>query len=203
MDALLELFSKLHELDALIRWGGYTLLFAIVFAETGLLMGFFLPGDSLLLTAGLLASVEGSPLAIGPLLAVLSAAAVLGDSTGYAIGAYVGPRIFRREESRFFHRRHLLRAQRFYEKHGVKTIVLARFAPIVRTFAPTLAGVGRMHYPTFLAFNLIGGVAWVSSMTLAGYALGTIIPNGRDYFPWIVIGVIVLSLLALRIWKEE
>ncbi len=203
MDAFLELFSKLHEIDALIRWGGYTLLFAIVFAETGLLIGFFLPGDSLLLTAGLLASVEGSPLAIGPLLAVLSVAAVLGDSTGYGIGAYVGPRIFNREESRFFHRKHLFRAQRFYEKYGVKTIVLARFAPIVRTFAPTLAGVGKMHYPTFLAFNLVGGVAWVCSMTLAGYALGTIIPDGRRYFPWIVGAVILLSLLALKAWKDE
>lgn len=191
------------ELDALIQWGGYTLLFAIVFAETGLLVGFFLPGDSLLLTAGLLASIHGGPLDIRWLVLILCVAAVAGDSFGYALGAYAGPRLFNREESQFFHKKHLARAQRFYEKHGVKTIVLARFVPIVRTFAPTLAGVGKMRYSTFLLFNLLGGIAWVCLMTLGGYLLGTVIPNGRSYFPWIVGSVILLSLLALRAWKDD
>jgi membrane-associated protein len=174
-------------------------LVAIVFAETGLLAGFFLPGDSLLVTAGLLAT-EGGPLRIGPLVGLLGAAAIAGDSTGYAIGRFAGPRLFRREDSRFFHRAHVARTQRFYAKYGPKTIVLARFVPIVRTFAPTVAGVGQMHYRTFLLYNVVGGLGWVGSMTLTGYWLGRSIPNLERHLHWVIAIVIVLSLLPL--WRE-
>src|SRR3989338_5453629 len=153
MEAISEFLSRLYQFDELIRWGGYTVLLAIVFSETGLLAGFFLPGDSLLVTAGLVAST-GNTLNIWILIPLLSFAAIAGDSTGYTIGFHLGSRIFARENSRLFHKNHLIRTQHFYEKYGAKTIVLARFVPIVRTFAPTVAGVGKMHYPTFLTFNV-------------------------------------------------
>mgnify|MGYP001597909686 FL=1 len=197
-----EFFSRLYQFDELIRWGGYTALVAIVFAETGLLAGFFLPGDSLLVTAGLVAAGEG-PLHIGWLIVLLSVAAIAGDSTGYAIGYHLGPRLFSREESRFFHKAHLARTQRFYERYGVKTIILARFVPIVRTFAPTVAGVGKMRYPTFLTFNVVGGIGWVASMTLAGYSLGRMVPDIERYLHWVIAAVIVLSFLPLlREWQR-
>lgn len=201
MEVLTEFFSNLYRFDALIRWGGYTVLVAIVFAETGLLAGFFLPGDSLLVTAGLLAAAEGS-LNVWLLLVLLSLAAIAGDSTGYAIGYHVGPRAFNRQDSRFFHKDHLIRTQRFYEQYGAKTIVLARFVPIIRTFAPTVAGVGRMRYLTFLLFNVIGGIGWVTSMTLAGYFLGRSIPDIERHLHWVIGTVILLSLLPIvREWR--
>lgn len=196
----MDLFANL---DELIRWGGYTLLAAIVFAETGLLAGFFLPGDSLLVTAGLLASGDGI-LNIWWLIALLSLAAVAGDSTGYAIGYHLGPRLFTREDSRWFHKDHLRRTQTFYEKYGVKTIVLARFVPIVRTFAPTVAGVGRMRYRTFLLFNVIGGAGWVLSMTLIGYFLGRAIPDIERHVHWVITVVIIVSFIPiLREWRHS
>jgi len=197
----MEFFSQLYQFDELIRWGGYTVLVAIVFAETGLLAGFFLPGDSLLVTAGLLAAGEQQLLNIGWLILLLSAAAIAGDSTGYAIGYHLGPRIFRREDSRLFHKDHLARTQHFYDRYGAKTIVLARFVPIVRTFAPTVAGVGRMRYRTFLAFNVLGGIGWVMSMTLTGYFLGRAIPDIERHLHWIIGIVILASLMPiLREW---
>ncbi len=144
-------------------------LAVIVFTETGLLIGFFLPGDSLLVTAGLVAYLGDWPLA--PLMALLSAAAIIGDTVGYSIGFKAGPSIFNREKSLFFNRDHLLKAQAFYEKHGGKTIILARFVPLIRTFAPVVAGVGKMNYRQFLFFNVFGGIGWVCSMLLIGYAL--------------------------------
>ncbi len=199
-ETLTELFTTLYRFDELIRLGGYTVLVAIIFAETGLLFGFFLPGDSLLVTAGLLAVGDG-PLQIGPLIALLWLAAIAGDSVGYAIGYQVGPRLFRRESSRFFHKDHLLRTQRFYQKHGAKTIVLARFVPIVRTFAPTVAGVGKMRYRTFLIYNVLGGLGWVLSMTLAGYWLGRTIPDIERHLHWVIGIVILVSFIPiLREW---
>ena len=195
-----EWFSHLYQFDELIRVGGYVAVTAIVFAETGLLLGFFLPGDSLLVTAGLVAAGEGT-LHIGPLCVLLCAAAVAGDSTGYAIGYHLGPRIFAREDSRWFHKHHVIRTQRFYEKYGAKTIVLARFVPVVRTFAPTVAGVGKMRYRTFLTFNVLGGIGWVLSMTLTGYFLGRSVPDIGRYLHWIIGTVILLSVLPLlREW---
>jgi len=196
VEIITEFFGHLHRFDELIRWGGYAVLVGIVFAETGLLAGFFLPGDSLLVTAGLLASTDGV-LNIWVLVPLLCAAAIAGDSAGYAIGYHLGPRLFRREGSRFFHKQHLIRTQQFYERYGAKTIVLARFVPIIRTFAPTVAGVGRMAYRRFLAFNVIGGVGWVLSMTLGGYGLGRTIPNIAQHLHWVIGIIIVLSVLPI------
>ena len=175
------------------------MLVAIVFAETGLLVGFFLPGDSLLVTAGLLAN-HMIGLNIWVLNGVLMAAAILGDTTGYAIGYHLGVRLFARADSRFFRRDHLRRTQAFYDKHGAKTIVLARFMPIVRTFAPTVAGAARMPYRTFVTFNMIGGVLWVASMTLIGYFLGRAIPDIEHHLHWVIAVVIVVSFIPL--WHE-
>jgi membrane-associated protein len=172
---------------------GYGLYFAIIFAESGLFFGFFLPGDSLLFTLGLLAS-QGQ-LNLSTLLILGIIGAITGDSVGYAFGRRVGPRLFKREEGLLFKRDNLQKAQEFYEKHGVKTIVLARFTPIIRTFAPIVAGAANMHYPTFLVFNVIGGVAWITSMTVFGYLLGQQIPEGSHYSTLIVILIIIASLI--------
>jgi membrane-associated protein len=173
-----------------------------VFAETGLLAGFFLPGDSLLVTAGLLCAADGV-LNVWWLGLLLSAAAVGGDSTGYAIGYHLGPRIFSRQDSWLFHKDHLARTQRFYERYGAKTIVLARFVPIIRTFAPTVAGVGRMPYRTFLTYNVLGGLGWVWSMTLGGYFLGRLIPDLEHRLHWVITVVIILSFLPiLNEWRR-
>lgn len=197
-----EWLAQLYQFDELIRWGGYSVLVAIVFAETGLLAGFFLPGDSLLVTAGLLAGADGL-LHIGWLIPLLSVAAIAGDSTGYAIGYHLGPRIFNREDSRWFHKDHLARTQRFYEKYGAKTIVIARFVPIVRTFAPTVAGAGKMRYRTFVLYNIAGGIGWVAGMTLIGYWLGRSIPDIERYVHWVIAVVIVLSFMPiLREWHQ-
>lgn len=196
----MDLFSHI---DELIRWGGIAVLFAIVFAETGLPVGFFLPGDSLLVTAGLVASTQGT-LDIGALVAALCVAAIAGDSVGYAIGYHFGPRIFSREDSRLFHKDHLKRTNDFYRRYGAKTIVIARFVPIVRTFAPSVAGVGRMRYRTFLVYNVLGGIGWVCSMTLGGYFLGRSIPDIERYVHWVVGTVILLSLVPIFLeWNKQ
>ena len=196
MEVLQHFFSNLYRFDELIRWGGYLVLTIIIFSETGLLAGFFLPGDSLLVTAGLLSAVEGT-LNIWFLNLLLAAAAILGDTTGYWIGYHLGPKIFTRKNSFFFHQDHLIRTQKFYEKYGAKTIVLARFVPIVRTFAPTVAGVGRMSYRKFLAYNIAGGIGWVLLMTLAGYFLGRSIPNIEKQVHWVILVVIILSFIPI------
>jgi membrane-associated protein len=198
-----EFFSNLYRFEELIRWGGYLVLIFIVFAETGLLVGFFLPGDSILVTAGLLAAIDGE-LNIWILNLSLMAAAIIGDSVGYAIGHYLGPRIFTKKESLLFHREHVARTQRFYEKHGPKTIVLARFVPIVRTFAPTLAGVGNMKYRTFLSYNIFGGIGWVLSMTLTGYFLARSIPDIEKKIHWVVLVVIIVSFIPIvKEWRSS
>ncbi len=195
MEFLSEFFSKLHHLDQLVAWGGYTVITIIVFCETGLLAGFFLPGDSLLVTAGLVAS-QGH-LDIVWLNVLLIAAAIVGDSVGYMIGRFLGPKIFNKEDSFFFHKKHVERTRHFFERYGGKTIILARFVPIVRTFAPTVAGVGQMSYGKFLSFNVIGGVVWVLSMTSIGYFLGKTVPNIEKHFHWVVIVVIFVSFLPV------
>ena len=204
MEAIQEFFSRLYQFDELIRWGGYTVLTIIVFAETGLLAGFFLPGDSLLVTAGVLAAVDGH-INVWYLNVLLWAAAILGDSVGYWIGWHSGPRLFNRENSFFFNKKHVDRTQKFYEKYGNKTIVIARFVPIVRTFAPTLAGVGRMDYRKFLFYNVFGGVLWVSSMTLGGYFLGSAIPDIEKKIHYVILIVILVSFIPIFIemWKAR
>lgn len=190
-----EFISKLNHLDQLIAWAGYVGVTAIVFSETGLLAGFFLPGDSLLVTAGLVAS-QGT-LNILYLNILLVAAAIAGDNTGYFIGHHAGPRLFKREDSLFFHKKHLERTHEFFEKHGGKTLILARFVPIVRTFAPTVAGVGRMKYRRFLAYSICGGCAWVLSMTSIGYFLGRTVPNIEKHLHILVGIVIIISFLPV------
>jgi len=201
MEILKEFFSNLYRFDELIRWGGYFVLIIIVFAETGLLAGFFLPGDSLLVTAGLLAALEGT-LNIWWLSLSLSLAAIIGDSVGYWIGYHAGPKIFNRENSFFFNKNHLIRTKKFYDKYGPKTIVLARFVPIVRTFAPTVAGVGRMEYKRFLIYNVAGGIGWVLAMISAGYFLGRSVPNIEKQIHWVILIVIFLSIVPIlrEIW---
>jgi len=196
LEFLAELARGGYSLDSLIRWGGYGVLFAIVFAETGLLIGFFLPGDSLLFTAGVVAGTGA--LDIWWLNVVLIVAAVAGDSVGYTIGWRLGPRVFRREKSLLFNPAHVERTRRFYERHGPKTIVIARFVPIVRTFAPTVAGVGQMEYRRFIFYNVAGGVGWVLSMTVAGYALGQFPIIGSNLH-WVAGVVIVLSLIPIAV----
>ncbi len=199
---------------------GYLLIFGIIFAESGLLIGFFLPGDSLLFTAGFLASEAGKELLVKlnlpanepffslPLLVIgCFAAAVIGDSVGYTFGRRVGRRLFQRENSRLFDKKNLLKAQEFYEKHGGKAIVLARFVPIVRTFAPIVAGIGEMHYPRFVMFNLVGGFFWAVGVTVAGYFLAAVIgAENIDKYLLPIIGLIVLISVAppaYHLWKER
>lgn len=196
--------SLLHaDLPTLLTTVGYVGLAVIILCETGLLFGFFLPGDSLLFTAGLLAS-QGV-FAIWLLIPILAAAAIVGDSIGYAIGARVGPALYKREDSFLFRKRYIEETEVFYAKHGPYTIVLARFVPIVRTFAPVLAGVGRMHYPLFVRYNVLGGLLWTVGLTLAGYFLGALVPGVADYLDAIIIGIILLSLTPLlhRWWQSR
>jgi membrane-associated protein len=199
MHTFIEFFQHLHSLDELISWGGLLVLVIIVFAETGLLVGFFLPGDSLLITAGLFAARPDSHLRIGTLLVALSAAAIIGQGVGYWIGYKAGPPLFSRPNSRLFKQEHLQKAHAFYEKHGGMTIVLARFMPIVRTFVPVVAGVARMPYRAFMLYNIVGGIAWVFSMCLIGYFLGGHIPGIERHIDKVIAVVIFLSILPMLV----
>ena len=199
----MEFLHQLHGegLKHLIATGGYAVLFLIIFAETGLLLGFFLPGDSLLFIAGTLCAIplksgEAPLLNIVIMIPLLCVAAILGDATGYFLGRKVGPSLFNRPDSKLFKREHLRRTHDFYEKHGPKTIVLARFVPIVRTFAPTVAGVAGMSYRTFGMFNIIGGAAWIGSMSLLGYFLGNV-KWIQDNLEKAVLLIVFLSILPM------
>jgi len=209
---VLEVCRNLFSMQALtdtLKQPGFTIaafvaLNLVVFTETGLLIGFFLPGDSLLVVAGIVANECGWNLPL--LLASLCAAAIVGDTVGYWIGYQTGPRIFCREQSLLFHKDHLLKAQEFYERHGGKTIILARFMPILRTFAPVVAGVGKMEYRRFLFYNVFGGVSWVSSMILIGFYLTRLIDPAlqsllqkpdftvRDHIEKVIVLVVLLSI---------
>jgi membrane-associated protein len=203
MNVFTELFDRLRDLPALVQWAGYVGMFAIIFTETGLFFGFFLPGDSLLVTAGLLIS-QGLPLDLVTLGLLLTFAAVAGDTLSYWIGRTSGPRLFAREDSLFFKRKHLLRAAEFYDKHGAKTIVLARFMPIVRTFAPVVAGAASMDYRRFWVYNLVGGVVWIWSMLLTGYFLGSRFPAVGKHLEKVILIVIFLSILpGIIAWLRE
>lgn len=181
------------DLVSLVKTAGYFGVFAIVFLESGMLVGFFFPGDSLLFTAGFLASqgyLDITLLIIGCFIA-----AVTGDTVGYFIGAKLGPKIFNKDSSIFFQKKHLERAQKFYDKHGGKTIILARFVPVIRAFAPVVAGAGKMNYKRFVAFNLAGGVLWAIGVTSAGYYLGSLIPDVDKYLLPIIGLIIIASIL--------
>ncbi len=203
LDYLTGLFLKFYDIPALIALGGYVGLALIVFAETGLMVGFFLPGDSLLITAGLFAAL--GQLDIVLLNAILIPAAVLGDAFGYWFGSRVGRRLYERKDSFFFRRSHLLHAKAFYEKHGGKTIVLARFVPVVRTFAPIVAGVAEMPYSKFAPYNIFGAILWVGGTTLLGFSLGRVIPDIEKHLLIVIGVVIVLSFLPVfkEFWEER
>ncbi len=203
MESLWELFHRIYDVEALVRVGGLALLIGIVFVETGLMVGFFLPGDSLLVTAGLFAA--RGDLNMWTLNLFLALAAVAGDTVGYWIGAKAGPRIFTRDDSFFFNKKHLITTQEFYDRHGAFTIVIARFMPILRTFAPVVAGVGTMRYRRFLAYNVFGGIGWVVSMTSIGYFLGRMVPNIDRHIHVVIAIVIFLSLLpgVIKLVRER
>ena len=203
MQDLIEWFQRFYDIPALIKWAGYFGLTAIVFSETGLLFGFFLPGDSLLVTAGLFAA-QGY-LVVWKLGLLLNAAAIAGNFTGYLIGKTTGPRIFNREDSLLFHKKHLIRAHDFYQRHGGKTIVLAQFMPILRTFAPVVAGVSGMAFRRFAFFNVIGSIIWIWSMLLIGYFLATYIPGVIDHLELVIITVVFLSTLPgiISWWRSR
>ena len=193
MQLIQQFFSTVYNVPALIRLVGLYGLIFIVFAETGLMVGFFLPGDSLLVTAGLFAA--RGDLDIVTLMPCLLAGAIVGNATGYTIGRRAGQALYRRPNSFFFRREHLIRTHEFYERHGGKTIILAQFMPIVRTFAPVVAGAADMAYRRFAGFNVIGAVLWINSMLLTGYYLGRAVPNLEKRIHLVVATVIFLSLL--------
>lgn len=190
-------------IDKLILGGGLIAIGATVFAESGLLIGFFLPGDTLLFGAGILAA-QG-PLSIHWLLVVVISAAIAGDNVGYSIGRRTGHRIFKKQDSILFRHEHIERAERFYEQHGGKTIILARFVPVVRTFAPMVAGIGKMPRRRFMLFNVVGGFIWGGGVTLAGYWFGSKVPWIEDYITPVLLLIIVLSLAGsvAHIFKDR
>lgn len=197
IDALVDLFWTLwgyiKDPRELVQVGGYVGLTLVIFAETGLLVGFFLPGDSLLITAGLFAA-KGD-LNIWLLCTLLSAAAIIGDAVGYYIGRKTGPLLYNRPDSFFFRKSHLIKAREFYEEHGGKTIILARFIPIIRTFAPTVAGVAEMPYRRFALYNVFGGLLWIWGLGFVGYGLGQAVPDIEEHIHIMIVGVIFLSIL--------
>lgn len=198
---LTTLFYSLLALDETLarlalQYGSwiYALLFAVIFAETGLVVFPFLPGDSLLFIAGTVVAVAG--LNVHLLVLLLIIAAILGDSVNYAVGRYLGPKVYSRPDSRWIRQEHLRRTQAFYDRYGGITIVIGRFIPIIRTFAPFLAGVAQMSYPRFLAYNVIGGILWIASLVYAGYLFGNI-PWVKDNLSFIVLGIVVVSLIPV------
>jgi len=195
METLKDFFTQLYDVKTLIHTVGYLGLVIIIFAETGLLAGFFLPGDSLLVTAGLFAST--GELDIILLNAILIPAAVIGDAVGYWIGHKSGPHLFKKEQSLLFRKDYLIKTHEFYEKYGGITIIIARFIPIIRTFAPTVAGIAQMKYIDFFRYNIIGGALWILSMSLLGYLLGNTIPNIEKHIEKVIVIIVFLSILPI------
>lgn len=203
LESLRQLLHSIYDVEGLVRAGGPLLVCIVVFVETGLFVGFFLPGDSLLVTAGVFAAAGTIPLRW--LLLPVMLCAIVGDQLGYWIGRGMGASLYKREESFFFRRSHLQRARNFYEKYGGKTVILARFVPIVRTFCPPVAGAAGMPYSRYLTYDIFGGILWVGSMILGGYALGRSIPDIGKKIHYVIAVVIVLSLLpaVISVWRER
>jgi membrane-associated protein len=196
LQSILHFFQSLYDpqgLRELIRWGGAPLVCFIVFIETGFFVGFFLPGDSLLVTAGIFAAADVVPLRW--LLLPVMACAIVGDQIGYWIGRTAGQALYHRKESFFFRRSHLQRAHEFYEKYGGRAVIFARFVPIIRTFCPPVAGAALMPYPRYIAFDVLGGIFWVAAMILGGFFLGRSVPNIGQRIHYVIAVVIVLSVL--------
>lgn len=207
MTALYEIFDKLilhlspetiNELATAVGPGLYVVLFAIIFAETGLVAVPFLPGDSLLFAVGAVAASQGSPIDLTLTSILLCIAAIVGDAVNYTIGYHIGPHVFRSESSWLLNKKHLVEAQNFYDAYGGKTIILARFMPIVRTFAPFVAGIGKMNYARFALFNVVGGITWVLSFLLAGWWFGGLAVV-KKYFHLVIVAIIVISVLPAGI----
>jgi membrane-associated protein len=204
MQSLLDLFHQLTNVRELVRVGGYVGLTAIIFAETGLLVGFFLPGDSLIVTAGLLSAQPQFGLNVYLLGVLLTVAAIIGNTVGYLIGRATGPRLFTRDDSLLFKKKHLYRAHDFYQKHGGKTLIIARFMPIVRTFVPVVAGLGNMPLKAYTAYNVLGAIAWIWSMLFIGHFLGRMVPGIDKHIEPMILVIIFLSLLpGLISWRRE
>ncbi len=204
IDVVLHLDTHLVDWSQTMGPWLYVLLFVVIFCETGLVVAPFLPGDSLLFAVGAICALDGTAVTMPLIWPLLMVAAVLGDAVNYAIGLKVGPAVFKREDSKLLNKRHLLRTQEFYERHGGKTIVIARFAPILRTFAPFVAGIGQMQYRRFALFNISGGIAWVSSFLWAGYLFGNM-PVVKRNFHIIIFAIIGISLLPtiIEIWRAR
>ena len=198
LDVFLHLDRHLNTLGADLGGWLYGLLFLILFCETGLIVTPFLPGDSLFFAVGALATKPGSPINLPLVSVLLCVAAVLGDAVNYSAGYRVGPKVFTSETSRLLNKKHLLRAQQFYERYGGKAIFLARFVPIIRTFAPFVAGIGRMSYARFALYNVTGGIVWVNSLLLAGYFFADL-PVVKDQFHYIIVAIVVISIMPIGI----
>jgi len=202
-----DIWNFLKELtnpESIINYGGWALLFFVVFAETGLLIGFFLPGDSLLFTAGLLCGIKLFPIDIVFLVTGLCVSAIVGNIVGYWFGTRVGPALFKREDSWLFKKRYVELTRGFYAKHGGKALVLGRFLPIIRTFAPILAGVIQIDFKRFMIYNLLGSLLWVFSLTLTGYFLGRKFPGIIDYLEYIIIGLIIITIIpVIRTYRKK
>jgi membrane-associated protein len=213
LEIVREFFGRLRELESLLTWGGYPVLMFIIFAETGLLVGFFLPGDSLLVTAGVLVNAGLiNPFQLSTfqnlllMNVTLMVMAIVGDAVGYTIGYRAGPALFRKKKSFFFRQDHLIATQKFYDKHGGKTIILARFMPFARTFAPVVAGIARMPYRRFAMFNVTGGIAWIFSMTFLGYFLGKVFDAKqieKVVYLIIVVSVSPVAYGAFKQWRAK
>jgi membrane-associated protein len=205
LELLKELLHRLSDVRALVALGGMVMVCGIVFVETGLFVGFFLPGDSLLVTAGVVAADKASGLHVMWLLPLVTLCAIAGDQVGYWIGRTMGERLYQREDSRFFKKSHLLRAHEFYDKYGSRTIIMARFMPIVRTFCPPVAGAAKMSYTRYLLFDIVGGFLWVWSMIMLGFTLGSTVPNIDKRIHYVIGVVIFLSLLPAMYsaWKAR
>jgi membrane-associated protein len=201
IELIRHLVAQLYDVRGLIEWGGTALVCVVVFVETGMFVGFFLPGDSLLVTAGVFAGAGHMKLA--ELLSLVTLCAIAGDQLGYFIGRRAGANLYRREDSRFFKKRHLERAHEFYENYGGKTVIMARFVPIIRTFCPPVAGAAKMSYPRYLAYDVAGGFLWVWSMVLVGFTLGRTVPNIDKRIHLIIAAVLVISVMpaAYHAWK--
>jgi membrane-associated protein len=197
LELIRSVLHNLYDVQGLIQWGGILLVCIIVFVETGLFVGFFLPGDSLLVTAGVFTAT--GVLKIGTLAPVVTLCAFAGDQLGYWIGRRAGQALYRRQDSAFFKRRHLERAHSFYEKYGGKTVILARFVPIVRTFCPPVAGAAQMRYARYVAYDIVGACCWGGGLTLGGYFIGKAVPNISQYIHWVIAVVIFLSFLPALI----
>lgn len=204
MEGVTEFLKQLVNPESIIRYGGIYLLLFVVFAETGLFIGFFLPGDSLLFTAGLLCSTGFLHMHPVLLIFLIMVAAVTGNMVGYFFGKKVGPLLFRRKSGLLFRQEHLVMANDFYKRHGQKTIILSRFLPIVRTFAPIIAGIIKLEYHKFVIYSIVGAILWVTSLVLAGYFLGQYFPQTKEYLGYIVIFLIFITTLPFAIsWLKK